>query len=258
MLSDARQKFIKEKAFTNGEIIISDVAKELDVSTETIRRDINVLAGMGVLEKVHGGAVPVRVNSHESKYNERKATNETIKRKLGAFIGQAIKNCSTIFLSAGTTVESITGFSNPSEPVSIITNSLPIAESIGRSSSEDKHTDVLLIGGKFNAEEHYTFGSEVVSTIRKYHADVVVISAVGIDEQGAMCASPDEGIIMSEMINSSAKVILVADSSKFGKKAVFRHCAMDKIDRIVTDGSNPIPEKIMKAIKKKNVAIDII
>ena len=100
MLSDAKQKFIKEKAFTDGEIIISDVASELDVSTETIRRDINVLAGMGVLEKVHGGAVPVRVNSHENKYIERKATNEPIKRKLGAFLGKAIRNCNTVFLAA--------------------------------------------------------------------------------------------------------------------------------------------------------------
>lgn len=258
MLSDARQKFIKEKAFTDGEIIISDVASELDVSTETIRRDINVLAGMGVLEKVHGGAVPVRVNSHENKYSERKATNEPIKRKLGAFLGKAIRNCNTVFLAAGTTVENITDFSNSGAPVFVITNSLAIAETIGQSSNENKQTEVMLIGGKFNSDEHYTYGSEVVATIRKYHADVVVISAVGIDEQGAMCASSDEGIIMSEMINASAKVILIADSSKFGKKAVFRHCPIDSIDYIVTDSSNPIPEKILKAIKKKNIAIDII
>ena len=258
MLSDARQKFIKEKAFANGEIIISDVAAELDVSTETIRRDINVLAGMGVLEKVHGGAVPVRVNSHENKYSERKATNEPIKRKLGAFVGKQLKDCNTIFLSAGTTVESITDFMNSGENITVITNSLPIAETIGNASLDNKHTSVMLIGGKFNSEEHYTYGSEVVSTIRRYHADVVVISAVGIDEQGAMCASSDEGIIMSEMINSSAKVILLADSSKFGKKAVFRHCPIDKIDYIVTDNSNPVPEKILKAIKKKNITIDIV
>ena len=223
---------------TSGISILSRSTAEI-----TIRRDINVLAGMGVLEKVHGGAVPVRVNSHENKYSERKATNEPIKRKLGAFVGKQLKDCNTIFLTAGTAV---------------ITNSLPIAETIGNASLDNKHTSVMLIGGKFNSEEHYTYGSEVVSTIRRYHADVVVISAVGIDEQGAMCASSDEGIIMSEMINSSAKVILLADSSKFGKKAVFRHCPMDKIDYIVTDNSNPVPEKILKAIKKKNITIDIV
>ena len=257
MLSNARHKYIKETAFKNGEIIISDVANELGVSTETIRRDINILAGMGVLEKVHGGAVPVRMNSKENKYSERKATNEQVKRKLGAFISKEIKNCATVFLSSGTTVESITDFPDQGNTVSVITNSLAIAESIGRS-NDRPCVNVILLGGKFNFEEHYTYGSEVVANIRNYHADAVVISAVGIDEQGAMCASSDEGIIMSEMINSSAKVILLADSSKFGKKAVFRHCPIDKIDYIVTDNSNPIPEKILKAIKKKNIAIDIV
>ncbi len=258
MLSDARQKYIKETAFRDGEIIISDAARELDVSMETIRRDINILAGMGILEKVHGGAVPVRVNSHENKYSERKATNELLKRKLGVFIGESIKDYSTVFLAAGTTVETVTNVGNSSDTVSVITNSLSIAETIGKLNAENTKTDVLLIGGKFNADEHYTYGSQVVSNIRKYHADVAVISAVGVDEAGAMCASPDEGIIMTEMINASAKVILMVDSSKFGKKAAFRHCTIDQINHIVTDSANKLPEKILKTIKKKNIKIDII
>ncbi|MCQ2455640.1 MAG: DeoR/GlpR family DNA-binding transcription regulator [Clostridia bacterium] len=258
MLSDARQKFIKDFAFENGEVIISDAAKRLGVSLETVRRDINVLESLGILEKVHGGAVPVRVNSQEHKYSERKSTNERVKQKLGAFVGAAIKDSTTIFLSAGTTVETITNFGDRKEPVTVITNSLSIAETLGKVASETRKIGVLLLGGKFNADEHYTYGSAVVADIRKYHADVVVISAVGIDEFGAMCASQDEGIIISEMINSSAKVILAADSSKFGKKAAYRHCSIDQIDHIVTDNANTIPERIYKVIKKKNIKIDII
>ncbi len=258
MLSDARQKYIKDTALKNGEVIISEIANELNVSLETVRRDINILTKQGFLEKVHGGAVPVVLNSRENKYSERKSTNERIKQKLGVFISDIIMGCSTIFLSTGTTVETITNFGNSKDPVSVITNSLSIAETIGKATEGDSKTNVYLLGGNFNADEHYTFGSAVVSDIRKYHADVVVISATGIDEYGAMCASPDEGTIISEMINSSAKVILMADSSKFGKKAAFRHCPIDKIDRIVTDDSRPIPETIIKAAKKRNIKIDVI
>ena len=258
MLSDARQKYIKDAAFKNGEVIISDLAKELGVSLETIRRDINYLSSQGYLEKVHGGAIPVVLNSKENKYSERKSMNEPLKRKLGVFISDIIKGCSTIFLSAGTTVETITNLGGNSNTVSVITNSLSIAETIGKSTAENSKTNVYLLGGNFNADEHYTYGAAAISDIRKYHADVVVISAVGVDEYGAMCASTDEGTIIAEMINSSAKVILMADSSKFGKKAAFRHCPLEKIDRIVTDNANPIPETIIKAAKKKNIRINII
>lgn len=258
MLTDARQKYIKDVAFRDGEVIISEIAEKLDVSMETIRRDINALSKMGLLEKVHGGAVPVHINEQEHKYSERKNTNEGIKKKLGTYIGEMIKDSTTIFLSAGTTVETVTNFGQRVKPISIITNSLSIAETIGNLTSDDTKTSVLLLGGKFNSEEHYTYGSEVVSNIRKYHADVVVVSAVGVDEEGAMCSSIDEGIIISEMINSSTKAILMADSSKFGKKAAYRHCPMDFIDHIVTDATNPIPEKLLKTIKKKNIKLSII
>lgn len=258
MLSDARQKYIKDVAFKNGEVIISEVAKDLDVSLETVRRDINTLVRRGFLKKVHGGAVPVLPNFIISKSTERKSAKERKKQKLGVFIGDIIKGYSTVFLSNGTAVETITNLGNNQNSVCVITNSLSVAEAFGSETEEDLKINVHLLGGQFNSEKRYTFGPAVISEIGKYNADAVVITADAIDEYGAMCNSADEGMIISEMVNSSAKVILMADSSSFGEKAVFRHCPMDKIDRIVTDDLRTIPQSIIKVAKKKKIRIDII
>lgn len=260
MLSDSRQNFIKEAAFRDGEVIISDIAQELGVSLETVRRDINALCLAGVLSKVHGGAVPALINEneYENKYSERKNTNGIVKKRLGYRIGEIVKDCKTLFLSTGTTVESIANLGIGPIKTTVITNSVATAETLLNTATDSKYLDVVLLGGRVNAEEHFTYGSEVVSGIKKYHADVAVISAVGIDEKGAMCASAEEGAVISEMVRASSKVILVADSTKFGKKSFYRTCPVNKINKVVTDGENPLSEAVLKAFKKEKVKLEII
>ncbi len=254
MLSDARRNLIKEMALRDGEVIISSVARELDVSLETIRRDINGLCRENVLEKVHGGAVPVKGNVYEDEYVKRKTANQGIKKELGRFVAETIKNSKTVFLSAGTTAEAIAGFANKLTAVSIITNSVPVAEALQKNGK----SDIILLGGRINPEEHFTYGAQVISSIENYRVDVAVISAVGIDESGAMCASAEEGAIMAAMIKSASKSILVADSSKFGKKSVYRHCNPSQINQLVSDSSTAISESILKHYKRNMVKIDII
>ncbi len=256
MLSNARKNLIKETALKDGEIVISEIARELDVSLETVRRDINTLCAEGVLEKVHGGAVPVNTNSYEDEYAKRKTTNEAVKRELGSFVADMLKNAKTVFLSSGTTTEAIAGFKAKFPDTAVITNSLAVAETIAKSG--DKNQTTLLLGGNINAQEHITYGAEVVSGVEKYHADIAVISGVGIDESGAMCASTDEGTVMTAMIKSSSKVIFVADSGKFGKKSVYRHCKLENISTVVTDSKNKIPEKILKSFNANKVKITVI
>ena len=251
MLSDSRQDLIKKIAFRDGEVIISKVAAELGVSFETVRRDINALCNQNILSKVHGGAVPIRINEHEGHYLKRKNTNMHIKNALGAYTANMIKNSGVTFFSVGTTIEAVaaSGVSR----MTVVTNSLSIAEIFGKSSSP-----VILTGGHLNADERFCYGSETQNQIARYRADTAIIGAVGIDENGIMCSSDEEGEIIAGMMKASDRVILVAESQKFSQKSVYRFSSLKHIDDIVTDNLHPIPEKTLDVLKDNKIQIHIV
>lgn len=256
MLSDARRNLIKNKALNEGEIIISEIAEELGVSFETVRRDINILCRENVLEKVHGGAVPVKVTDYEDKYQKRKDTNPVTKNRLGAEVAKRLENEKIIMISSGTTLEAVAQASKDLKNGLVITNSFPVAENFGKLS--ENGNEVFLAGGKLNAEERFTYGAEAVNHISRYSADVAVVSCVGIDAKGAMCSGVEEGNIIFRMMKSASKVILVADSSKFGKKSVYRFCKISDIDEIITDNKTSVPELLKKSAKKCKTKISVV
>lgn len=259
MLSDARQDLIKKIAFRDGEVIISKAAEELGVSLETVRRDINVLCTQNILSKVHGGAVPIKITEYEDNYMKRKNANASVKKALGIYVSDILKDSKIAFFSVGTTIESVAASCNLLKELTVITNSVSSAEILGKYAVESgNRLTVTLAGGHFNANEHFTYGSQTQSLITNYRADVALISAVGIDENGAMCSSDEEGIIISQMIRSSDRVILVAESSKFSKKSVYRFCSLDSIDEIVTDSVHPIPKSIMKILNYYKITVHTV
>lgn len=253
MLSDARQEMIKRIAFRDGEVIISKVAAELGVSFETVRRDINALCSDNILSKVHGGAVPIRINEHEGHYLKRKNTNMHIKNALGAYTADLIKNSGVSFFSVGTTIEAVASSCSLIKAMTVITNSLSIAEIFGSSPAP-----VILTGGHLNADERFCYGSETQNQIARYRADTAVISAVGIDENGVMCSSDEEGEIIAGMMKAADRVILVTESNKFSQKSVYRFSALKHIDEIVTDNIHTIPDDTLRIINSYKIKIHIV
>ncbi len=256
MLTNVRQELIKKIALRDGEVIISRVATELGVSFETVRRDINALCKQNVLCKVHGGAVPIKITEYEGKYLKRKSTNMPVKKALGAYTVNLIRNSGVAFFSVGTTLEAVAAESAVLNTVNIITNSIPVSELFGNGLNAAGYPfKVIFAGGHLNTEEHFTFGTETKNQISRYRADVAVISAVGIDENGVMCASDDEGEIIAAMMKSADRVILVAESNKFSQKSVYRYASLNDIDEIVTDNLYPVPDGIMKVIKNNKITL---
>lgn len=255
MLSDARQDLIKKIAFRDGEVIISKVASELNVSLETVRRDINALCEQNVLTKVHGGAVPIKITEFEGHYLKRKNTNITVKKALGEYTAEMLRNTGVVFFSVGTTTEAVATACTLLKNLSVITNSIPVAEIFGNSAAA---SSVILAGGHLNAEERFSFGSETQNQIARYRADAAVISAVGIDENGVMCSTDEEGEIIAGMMKAADRVILVVESNKFSQKSVYRYSTLKHIDEIVTDNRHAIPQSTQKVLKDYKIKVHIV
>lgn len=259
MLTDARQKMIETIALRDGEVIISHVAKELGVSIETIRRDINALCEKKLLTKVHGGAVPLNPPVSEASYNQRKNTNSILKNKLGLYAAKMVKNNQVVALSTGSTMEAVAAHICNVKDITVLTNSIPISDItsdlLARSIFEGK---TLLLGGNVNPIEHLTFGTMVDEQIDRFYADVAFVSAGAISTDGAMNTGQDEGAVCAKLISRASKTILVAESKKLNKRSTYRYAKLSDIDVLITDDEFAIGRELTTALQENHVEVHIV
>ncbi len=259
MLTNARQKMIENIAVRDGEVIISKVAKELGVSIETIRRDINVMCTKNLLVKVHGGAVPAQAPVSEAAYSQRKKSNNAIKNRIGAAAAALIKSNQVVAFSTGSTMEAVASHIKGVRELTVLTNSLPIGQALSDMGERGEFDGkVILFGGQLHPTERLTFGTSVAEQISKYFADIVFISAAAICENGLMTTGTDEGNIIRRLAQCGSKVVLVIESKKIGKRSVYRYGDLDSVHTILTDDEFPISEEMRRAIEENNIDLRII
>ena len=259
MLTNARQKMIESIALRDGEVIISKVAKELGVSIETIRRDINVMCEQNLLVKVHGGAVPAQIPISEASYSQRKKSNSAVKSRIGKAAAELIKSNEVVAFSTGSTIEAVAVQIKGVHNLSVLTNSLPIGQILSDMHERgDYDGKTILFGGELHPTEHLTFGTAVTEQIHKYYADIVFIGAAAVCEQGLMSTGTEEGNITSELMNAAAKVVLVIESKKLDKRSVYCFASLEQVDAIITDDENPISEDLLQAFRENNIEVQIV
>lgn len=259
MLTNVRQKEIESIALRDGEVIISRVAKELNVSVETIRRDINAMCAKNLLTKVHGGAVPVNLPITEASYHQRKNTNSKLKNKLGKYAAGLIKDSEVVAFSTGSTMEAVASNINGVRNCTVITNSIPITSILNEMYEHGLYDGkIILFGGKMNPLEHLTYGSMVTEQIQKYYADVAFVSSAGLADCGLTTSDAEEGNVSASLMKSASRVILVMESQKFCKRSVYRFADLSHVDIIVTDDENEIDSDLRNAIDEYHIELHIV
>lgn len=249
MLTSARQQLIEELIEKNGEVIISVLAKELGVSVETVRRDINALSEAGRLVKVHGGAVSANRPVAESRYEKRRLEGSQEKEQLGAAAVARIDEQDVIAISAGSTLESVARHIVNKPNVTVVTNSTGVASSVQTSCR------CVLLGGQLHPEEGYTFGPVTADQLANFHTDKAFVSASAITAEGLMTTSIEEGDLQRKMMENAARVILVVQSTKLGARSVYRYADLELVDEIITDRQKALPPDLEKAIEKLGITL---
>lgn len=252
MLTSARQKHIEELIRKNGEVVISVLAKELGVSVETVRRDINALSDAGRLVKVHGGAVSANRPIAESQYEKRRLEGSQVKERLGAAAAQRIGDSDVIALSTGSTMEGIARHIMNKPDVTVVTNSTAVAAEV----KADCHC--VLLGGQLHAEEGYTFGPVTVDQLAHFHTDTAFVSASAVTSDGLMTTRIEEGDLQRKMMENASHVVLVVQSTKLGARSVYRFAELEAVDEIITDDENPIDPEFEKLLTTLGIRLRIV
>jgi len=245
-----RQATIVNIIRERNRIAVDELAKILEISKETIRRDLSELARVGKVQKFHGGA-SLPMMTGEGPFRERMGDNATAKASIAAEAVKLITPGETILIDTGSTTlyfaEKLAEIPN----LTVVANSAEIARIISQSPSQSK---TFLLGGEFNADNRQTVGSMAVSQIRSFRAHHAILTIGALDlRTGIMDFCIEEAQIARAMIEQAESVTILVDSSKFDRIASFEVCSLDRISNLVCE--QPPPEKIQAALTEAGVNI---
>jgi DeoR family fructose operon transcriptional repressor len=251
MFFEGRKTRILEELRSNGSISTSELKRVLGLSEITIRRDLTKLESLGLVQRVHGGAVRVSSGSAmELSFFEKCKTNLDDKRRIGQRASEMVSMGDTLMLDAGTTTLQVAKHIKDKMGIHVVTNSIYILLELAEAST----VEVSLTGGDLRKISRSLIGPLAVSSISAINVDKVFLGATGISiEQGLTSPNMIEAQTKSAMIHVAKNVILVADHTKFGKTTLGKFAKLEDIQMLITD--KKAPSGMIRAIVKRGVEV---
>jgi DeoR family transcriptional regulator, glycerol-3-phosphate regulon repressor len=232
-----RQLAILELLRLQGSCRIADLAVRLDVSDETIRRNVRLMVAQGLVRKVHG-AVHLPELLHEPTFLQRMSEQRMSKESIAARVAAMIEDGDSLILDIGSTTAYVAQALCNHRDLYIVTNSVAVAQIMALRNGNR----VFLAGGELRAHDGGAFGIEAHAFIKQFNVRYAVLSVAGIDsETGFMLHDMQEAAFSRTIIERADQVIIVADSTKFGRRAPVRLTDVDVIDYVVTETAPPRP-----------------
>ncbi|MDX8348821.1 DeoR/GlpR family DNA-binding transcription regulator [Cognatiyoonia sp. IB215446] len=231
MQTSERHQRIRIRAQTDGKVLATTLANELGVAVQTIRRDLRQLCATGVLERVHGGAVlPSGVRN--IGYGDRRASNRDVKARIARRAAQLIPDNASLFLNIGTTTEAVAQALHGHRNLMVVTNNLNVANILAGNPT----CDVVVAGGSLRRSDGGLVGDLAALAIDRFKVDFAVIGTSAIDLGGDLLDfDPEEVRVSQQVIKAARATVLVADSTKFTRKAPVKIASLAQVDHFVTD-----------------------
>ena len=214
MLSEERHSVILQLLQERKAVTVTEFTKILGISESTIRRDLNTLAGMGKINKVHGGATVIEEERKTIEENvaEKEVKNVEEKNKIVKYAAGLIRDDDFIYLDAGTTTGKLIDCIKRTKAV-FVTNGIFHAKRLTQ-----KGIKVFLLGGELKLSTEAMIGMTALDALKQYNFTKAFLGANGIHEQyGFTTPDPAEAMIKKEVMNRSFMRCVLADSSKFGQ-----------------------------------------
>lgn len=256
MLSIAeRHKYILDHLQKYGFVKITDIANELKVTKVTIRKDIKILEGSGLLYKVHGSARLINPHVVDTDVQIKSTINREAKIRIAERAVQLIDDNDSIVIASGSTVfafvEQIK--KRPLNHLNIVTTFLKVGELL----NEFENIHVVQLGGSIHKQSLSVIGESAERALADCSCTKVFFGIDGIDlDHGVTTSTIEEARLTRAMMKAASKSVVLADSSKFGQMGFGRICALEDIDVIITDDN--IPEHMKAAIEEAGVDLIIV
>lgn len=254
MKSTKRRSEILKLVNQNGNVTVDQLLLTYNVSEETLRRDLRILADSGYVKRVYGGAVKIDKKSKYIPYEDRLSIQYNEKKAIGKYCIKLLENGDSVFIDGRTTCLVFADHIPADMNLTIVTNSTFLANNL---MNRGGNLQIFVVGGQLSNEGLLT-GPKLYEELKAYRLDKAFFSCIGLDANGCYFAKPDAQQLASTLQKISSELILMADSSKINRQAFLSGLAIDQLDYIVTD--EEAPKNFRQAVQQTNcnlIAVDL-
>ena len=248
-----RHKLILDKLEAEGSVMVNELSEEFNVSVVTIRKDLKLLEERNLLFRSHGKAIPSNPYISENPINIKANIHADEKYRIAKYAAQLVEVNDSIIIASGTTVTEFARQLQAPANLTVCTASLQSALIL----SEQSQIELIQLGGIVRASSSSVIGPQSEKMLAEFTFTKLFMGVDGIDlDFGLTTANAMEASLNKIMIQSAQKIVVLADSSKFGRKGFGRICGLDEVDQIITDQG--IDPKIRSRLTEMGIDVAVV
>jgi DeoR family fructose operon transcriptional repressor len=234
MYAEERQQRILEQARQDGRVDVADLADALDVTPETVRRDLTVLERHGLVRRVHGGAIPVERLGFEPDVSTRSERLVAEKDRIAKAALHEVPAEGAIILDAGTTTARLAEHLPTDRELTVVTNSLQIGTLV----SSRRNITSYLVGGRVRGRTMANTGEWALQALTGLYVDIAFLGTNGLDiERGLTTPDQAEAAVKRAFVRCSRRTVVLADHSKVGQVHFAQVAELSDIEMVITDSA---------------------
>jgi DeoR family transcriptional regulator, aga operon transcriptional repressor len=232
MLIEERRQHILGLIQSQGRVLVNELSQGLRISQITIRKDLDYLQSKGLLQRTHGGALPLSVGTlFDPSIQEKQAQHSQEKRRIADAAAKLVQEGQCVMLDSGTTATAVAHALRRFARLTVITNAINIAADLANTDFE-----LIVIGGTLRKNSHSLVGPLAEDVLDEMHADILFLGVDGFDpEIGLTTPNLLESRVNRAMVKASKRVVVVCDSTKFHRRSLSRIVPLSEVHCVVTD-----------------------
>lgn len=251
--TEERQNHIVSLLARQGRLSVAEIVEQFRVSEATARRDLEALAEQGKIQRVHGGALPVRQAPPEAPLLQREQEQFFEKQRIGQAAAALVEDGETVFIASGTTTLEAARHLRARQNLTVITNSLPVMNALANLPG----ITLIGIGGLLRQSELSFVGHIAEQSIAELRADTVLLGVHAFSLQHGLTSDYlPETLTDRAILKIGRRVILVADHAKFETVSTAFVAPVSSIHHLVTDSAAP-PE-LLTALREMGITVHVV
>jgi DeoR family transcriptional regulator of aga operon len=249
-----RHKYILDELSKNGFVSVAELSKDLDVTMVTIRKDLKILEDKGLLYRSHGSATPVSPYVNDRSVNEKKLVRVEEKTKIALFARELVDENDAIIIGSGTTVVALAqAIAKKNQKLTVLTAAMNVTLAL----IDAPEVEIVQLGGVVRKSSSSVVGHYAEEMLKQFACSKLFLSVDGISlDYGLTTSHMMEAHLNAQMMKAVQKTIVLADSSKFGKKGFGKICNLEDIDMIITDVG--IPELYREKLEEMGIEVRVV
>ncbi len=253
MLNEERRREILALLNRDGRVLVKDLARHFRISQITIRKDLEFLDGQGVVQRTHGGALPLQAGALlDPSLREKEKLHRKQKTLIAEAAARLVEEGQSVLLDSGTTTTAIARALKDMAQLTVITNAINIAAELAGTNVE-----VILTGGMLRKNSFSLVGPLAERTLRQLSADVLFLGVDGFDTKaGLFTPNLLESEVNRAMVEIARRTIAVCDSSKFGRRSLCNIMPVTAVQEVITDKQIPKPD--LHALKEAGIRVTVV